>query len=234
MGLNWNTNATMAGRITSPDANYPYASSKDETAPGAGDGTPYFKARADDIAGFQQALLNEAAIVPSGNAETILVSQYRDALKVILGGAGLYQNDIDYPVKSYAKGSDGFVYRCFVANGPTTSVVDPVGDTTGTWKPSEGVGINQTWQDVKASRASGVNYTNTTGKPIEIQVEATATSSGVPVSVTLYVGGVAISAQRTITVSASTHQMRNSITVPDGAVYRAIIEGTLSKWFELR
>ena len=80
MALNPSTNSTMAGRITAPDANYPYGSSKDETSAGAGDGTPYFKARADDIFGFQQWLLNQAGIVPSGNADNVNVSDYGDAL----------------------------------------------------------------------------------------------------------------------------------------------------------
>ena len=50
-----NPSALFVGRITAPDANYPLGSSKDETSPGAGDGTPYVKARADDLFGFQQA-----------------------------------------------------------------------------------------------------------------------------------------------------------------------------------
>lgn len=80
MAINPNTNATMAGRITAPNSAYPYGSSKDESAPGAGDGTPYFKARADDIFGLQQALLRASGIVPTGNADTALASQYLQAL----------------------------------------------------------------------------------------------------------------------------------------------------------
>jgi hypothetical protein len=80
MAINPSTNGTMMGRITAPDANYPYGSSKDESGAGAGDGTPYFKARADDIFGFQQALLRASSIVPSGNADNVLVSQYLQSL----------------------------------------------------------------------------------------------------------------------------------------------------------
>ena len=88
MALNWSTNGTMAGRITAPSTDYPYGSSKDETSAGAGDGTPYFKARADDIAGLQQALLRAAGIVPTGNADTVPASQYAQALvELILGRA---------------------------------------------------------------------------------------------------------------------------------------------------
>ena len=84
MALNPSTNGTMSGRVTAADASYPYGSSKDETSPGAGDGTPYFKARADDIFGFQQSLLDEAGIVPSGNADNVPTSQYKEAVRTIL------------------------------------------------------------------------------------------------------------------------------------------------------
>lgn len=84
MALNPNTNPNFSGRITAPDANYPYGSSKDETGAGLGDGTPYFKARADDVFGFQQWLLNESGIVPSGNADNVNNSDYGDALRKIL------------------------------------------------------------------------------------------------------------------------------------------------------
>lgn len=86
MALNPNTNATMAGRITLPTADYPYGSSKDETSPGAGDGTPYFAGRANDIFGFQQALLRAASIVPNGNADTALASEYVQAIVEIASG----------------------------------------------------------------------------------------------------------------------------------------------------
>lgn len=84
MALNFSTNPTFTGRITAPDANYPQGSSKDETSPGANDGMPYIKQRADDILGMQQALLLESGITPSGSADTAIASQYLDAMKLIL------------------------------------------------------------------------------------------------------------------------------------------------------
>lgn len=80
MALNPSTNPTMTGRITAPSAGYPYGSSRDESSPGAGDGTPYFSGRANDIFGLQQFLLSSAGIVPNGNADTALDSQYFDAM----------------------------------------------------------------------------------------------------------------------------------------------------------
>lgn len=78
-----NPGAQWPGQTTAPDADYPYGSSKNETAPGANDGTPYEKIRADDLFGLQQSLLKAAGIVPSGNADKATdknASQYAQAL----------------------------------------------------------------------------------------------------------------------------------------------------------
>jgi hypothetical protein len=93
MAINPNTNATMSGRVTAPTLDYPYGSSKNESAPGAGDGTPYFLARADDILGFQQALLAAAGLTPSGDADTALASQYlQGIIQQVQGRAGLFDD----------------------------------------------------------------------------------------------------------------------------------------------
>lgn len=84
MALNISTNPNFTGRFTAADANYPYGSSKDESSPGANDGTPYIKQRADDLFGFMQALLSQGSVVPSGNADTALVSDYVDAIRNII------------------------------------------------------------------------------------------------------------------------------------------------------
>lgn len=93
MALDPSNNGTIGSRITAPSPTYPYGSSKDETGDGANDGTPYFKARADDIFGFQQAVLTEADIIPSGNADTALDSQYLQGLKQII--SSLTGNELD-------------------------------------------------------------------------------------------------------------------------------------------
>lgn len=88
-----NPSTKYPGRITAPDANYTYGSSQDESSPGAGDGTPYEKARANDIFGFQQSLLRAANIVPSGSAETQLVSEYTQAIVEIASGRASFYVD---------------------------------------------------------------------------------------------------------------------------------------------
>lgn len=136
-----NPNTKYPGRVQAPDADYPYGSSKNETTPGAGDGTPYEKARADDIFGFQQAILNEAGIVPSGNAETINDSDYLDGLKTLLktgrknkliGNFFINQRAVSgsvvlavgvYGHDRFKAGAGGCTYTFAIVNGVTTITI---------------------------------------------------------------------------------------------------------------
>ena len=68
------------GKVTPADANYPYGSAKNETVVDAFDGTPWEKAILNDNLGLQQGLLNAAGIVPSGNADTVVASQYMQGI----------------------------------------------------------------------------------------------------------------------------------------------------------
>lgn len=102
MALNPSTNATMAGRVTAADANYPYASSQDETSSGANNGTPYFKARADDVFGLQQALLVSSSATPTGNADTAINSQYLKAIiEQVTGRAGVLDEEATSAADAY-------------------------------------------------------------------------------------------------------------------------------------
>jgi hypothetical protein len=144
MAINPNTNATMSGRVTAPTLDYPYGSSKNESAPGAGDGTPYFLARADDIFGFQQWLLAQASIVPSGNADTVRASDYGDALRFLLNGAKASRRNLlignffinqrevsgsvvlssgDYGHDRFKAGAGGCSYTFATTNGVTTATI---------------------------------------------------------------------------------------------------------------
>lgn len=92
---------------------------------------------------------------------------------------------------------------------------------------SESIGVNQTWKDVTSSRASGVTYTNTTGKPILVKI--IATSGGAANFVTFVVDGV--------TFPQITYGVGNApefnILVQVDATYSATI-ATGFKWYELR
>lgn len=58
-----------------------------------------------------------------------------DAIKDVQEmGILTYRNDVNYPANnSFVVGSDFIIYRALIANGPASSVVNPVGDMTGTW-----------------------------------------------------------------------------------------------------
>lgn len=122
-------------------------------------------------------------------------------------------------------------------NNDITGLTEPlgVGTTVGasdamTKSAAEGLmlGVGQTWQDVKASRALGTTYTNSTGKPI--QVNATLTQ-GVGQGATITVGGVVIGAN-SIATGMNYHQP--SFIVPNGATYSIACAGSIMYWAELR
>lgn len=53
-------------------------------------------------------------------------------------GIPLYNANFNYPVGAYTLASDAVLYQALIANGPATTVRDPIGDTTGTWISSGG------------------------------------------------------------------------------------------------
>lgn len=95
----------------------------------------------------------------------------------------------------------------------------------------QALGVGQTWQNVLASRSTGTDYTNTTGRPIMVNITFTQTSSSVPTT-QLLVGGVVV-AQGGQSGIAGGGTL--SAVVPAGAVYRCITSGNApSLWAELR
>lgn len=70
-----------APRANVPDSNYPLGSVKNESVPGADDGTPLEKDWGNNIEGFHQALLADAGIVANGLVERVGESQLLTAIK---------------------------------------------------------------------------------------------------------------------------------------------------------
>ncbi|MFL1525849.1 phage tail protein [Pseudomonas sp. O230] len=82
-----------------------------------------------------------------------------------------------------------------------------------------GVGDGQTWQNVTASRVSGTVYTNTTGRPIQVQVSI---QTG---SITATCGGVTL----------ATTGFHTAFVVPAGATYSVTLSSPVNAvWSELR
>lgn len=94
------------------------------------------------------------------------------------------------------------------------------------------LGAGQTWQDVKGSRASATNYTNSTGKPILVVVSAGSTPGLAAASIS--VSGVVV-ADMADGYNAATNITPLVAVVPNGATYRVdVTQGVIRNWTELR
>lgn len=105
---------------------------------------------------------------------------------------------------------------------------------SGTWAgwakvyPS-GLGFDQTWQDVAASRVSATSYQNTTGKPIAVFVKTGSTS---PQTLDASVDGVTwVSIGETLDSGSDKREAYGII--PTGQYYR-LTAGSVTRWVELR
>ena len=85
------------------------------------------------------------------------------------------------------------------------------------------IGVEQTWQNVTASRASGVTYTNSTGKPIYLYVKMGVGAYDLQLTI-----------NGTIHFNMSNNNGRGSVQaiVPNGSTYA--IAGAFNVWNELR
>ncbi len=94
------------------------------------------------------------------------------------------------------------------------------------------LGYGQTWQDLTASRALATNYTNSTGRPIQVLARVTCVSGAQNITAT--VGGVAVVVA--MTAPTANAGAVGSFIVPNGAVYQVSSTGTptLQSWAELR
>lgn len=93
-----------------------------------------------------------------------------------------------------------------------------------------GLGINQTWQDVKNNRFADTTYTNTTGFPIQLSVLIRDAGTGSPFS--FFVDNIAVMDVNDIAVDQF---LLFNFIVPNGSNYRISPRlNTVSKWIELR
>lgn len=112
-------------------------------------------------------------------------------------------------------------------NGVDISV-SPV--ATQAFATGQDLGVGQTWQDVSASRAVGTTYTNSTGKPIMLEIIVNLAGGH---ATNLYLNGVIVGAHSYI--YSGTISYTHSVIVPNGNTYSVIIgSGAINKWSELR
>ena len=92
------------------------------------------------------------------------------------------------------------------------------------------IGVNQTWQDVTASRSAGVTYTNTTGKPIFVSISSGGTDTPGPVY-----GFIVDGLNMAFMFESNNFDQQHEVLVPSGATYQYVFStGIIIKWFELR
>jgi hypothetical protein len=100
-----------------------------------------------------------------------------------------------------------------------------------------GLGVNQTWQNVTVSRVSGTTYTNSTGKPIFVSIQAVPSTSGGNY-VEVFINGVTRGyfGQGSGVSPSTVYSSFWNVIVPSGDTYKATIVGNISidYWFELR
>ena len=89
------------------------------------------------------------------------------------------------------------------------------------------LGIGQTWQNVLSSRAANTSYQNTTGRPIQVNVQPSTVGAGKNLQVS-----VDNSTWATVMTSAGTEIYWQTAIVPPGHYYR--FTGTPVSWMELR
>jgi hypothetical protein len=115
-----------------------------------------------------------------------------------------------------------------VAPGTSGNVLTSNGTTWTSSAPAPAIGVGQTWQDVTSSRALSTSYTNSSGKPIQVNV---TTAAGTTSSMTAVVNGVTI--MNPATNTAGVRLMVNFI-VPNGVTYSVTSSTAVSIWAELR
>lgn len=109
----------------------------------------------------------------------------------------------------------------------TTSVSGIIFNDSSTQTSAPIGSLVQSWQVVTGSRAAGITYTNTTNRPIMVNVQSQA---AINASCTLYVNSVQV-AQATCS-NLYVHSSTMSAIVPPGQTYS--VTGTFTSWAELR
>lgn len=95
---------------------------------------------------------------------------------------------------------------------------------------ADSIGVNQTWQDMTASRSMGVTYTNTTGKPIVLALITTEGVSGSSMGIS--VDNIEVANQNIVNAA---FKFCSTVIIPNNSTYKAGAFGvSIQNWSELR
>lgn len=190
--------------------------------------------------GTANGVQSEIAILAINNSGTIVLAAVNLAGGVDLSERGL----ISTTAEGGAGGADSAttIYSTSSVSNKAYRVLGTVVSTqatAGTWATSpslvqgaggnaltsmSSIGYGQTWQDVTGSRTFSTNYTNTTARPILVQIYRNVSDA----TASLTVDGVIVSSANATT---SVGMMMSAI-VPAGSVYS--VSGGFDYWVELR
>lgn len=92
------------------------------------------------------------------------------------------------------------------------------------------IGLGQTWQDVTASRTSGVTYTNSTGKPILVSIINLSSDAGIG---ELYINDTIMISVGSVGTGVNFRSQISAI-IPNGSTFKLVAADTFYKWSELR
>jgi hypothetical protein len=113
-----------------------------------------------------------------------------------------------------------------VLNGTTGLTFD-----NGSTQNVGGIGISQTWQDLNSSRAAFTTYTNSTGKPILVQVTTINGSPSTTSATQLFIDGVQVA----YTGEQANRRSWAGGIVPNGSTYLiSLSANSVESWVELR
>ena len=240
---------TYPGQVDTATTEYPLGKARNVTKPGDNAATPFDQAWLNDMWGFQQALLLAAELTPSGAPDTATNSQYLDALldaaqKAADIAAAAAAEEVRVTVvnetgQSTEDAVSQKIYSDRVAllgtaankNTGTAAGEVVVRDANGYPTNNNALGVGQTWQDMTASRLSGVTYTNTTGRPIMVSFTRFITSGGTASTLTL--DGITTQSRGHTGASAGSGHGYDFV-VPNQGTYSITTGGGTSSWLELR
>ena len=143
-------------------------------------------------------------------------------MALVLNGSGITSANI----------ADGTIVNADVADvaaSKLTGALPAIDGSALTNLPASGLGVGQTWAEVTGSRVAGTTYTNSTGKPIFINITPNTNNS---YDGNVWVGSIKIG--NYYTRSSSTAKTNISFIVPNGSTYRFTCTIGFGVWSELR
>ena len=168
-------------RANPADADYPFGSIKNESVPGAKDGTPLDASWGNDMLGFTDALLAEAGITPNGLPDTVGSSQRLDALRNVICSLSTFTvAEVAVgllPVGATVTLSDRDFARFEIVSGLTTNGFDIIAAGTGKQARlviekgefnvcafgAKGGGVTDDYLPIQRANVAAVEYANNTG-----------------------------------------------------------------------